>query len=139
MVGSVKKVVAFASVTGPNCFTGDLSASAGAVTVVVVHGAGQCRDLAHGDMGVVFFGGEPVMWTCLASTETAKFLAWGLASFPGAHPMEVAANLGGVNCPPPDATATELDTAAAQMRAALTLQGRAWLASAIPAAPRPAA
>jgi hypothetical protein len=139
MVGSVKKVVAFASVTGPNCFTGDLAASAGAVTVVVVHGAGQCRDLAHGDMGVVFFGADPVMWTCLASSETAKFLAWGRASFPGARPMEVTANLGGVNCPPPDATAAELNSAAARVRAELALQGRTWLASAIPAAPRPAA
>jgi hypothetical protein len=138
MVGSVKKVVAFASVTGPNCFTGDLSASAGAVTVVVVHGAGQCRDLAHGDVGVVFFGANPVMWTCLASAETANFIAWGLASFAGARRMEVTANLGGVNCPPPGATAAELDAAAAQMRAALTQQGKTWLAAAI-AAPRPAA
>lgn len=139
MVGSVKKVVAFASVTGPNCFTGDLSASAGVVTVVVVHGAGQCRDLEHGDLGVVFFGANPVMWTCLASTETAKFKVWGVASFPGAHAMDVTANLGGVNCPPPDATAAELDTAAAQMRAALTEQATTWLASIISAAPRPAA
>jgi len=136
MDGRVKKVVPFSPDGGPNCFTGDLSVNAGVVvTVVVVHGAGQCRDLAHNDLGVVFFGASPVMWTCLASSDIAQFKAWGQSSFPGARTVEVTGKLAAVNCPPPNANAAVQDAAAAQMRSMLTDLGRTWLASAISAAP----
>jgi hypothetical protein len=136
MNGSGKKVVPWAD-GPPSCFTGDLQANAGVVvTIVVARGAGQCRDLAHNELGVVFFGATPVMWTCLAGADIAKFEAWGLKNFAGARTLQIAGKLAVVVCPPPLASPQELDAAAAQMRGMLTDLGKTWLASAIPAAPR---
>jgi hypothetical protein len=138
MDGSGKKVVAWAD-GPPSCFTGDLQAPAGAVvTIVVVKGAGQCRDVAHNELGIVFFGANPVMWTCLADADIPKFQAWGLKNFAGAETKVVGGPLAVVVCPPPTATAQARDAAAAQMRSMLVGLGKTWLASAI-SAPRPAA
>jgi hypothetical protein len=140
MSGSVKQVAPFLSTTGPNCFAADLSPNAGVVVrVVVVSGAGQCRDIAHGDLGVVFFGMNPVMWTCLSSADIERFKTWARSNF-SAEPMDVAANLGGVNCPPPDATEPQMDAATAEMRNMLTELGSTWLADAAkPSRTKPAA
>jgi hypothetical protein len=98
-------------------------------TVVVVHGAGQCRDSDHHDLGVVFNGAEPVMWTCLTAAESAKFHAWGQSNFPGARSLDVNTALANVNCPPPSSSAQLQRDAAAQMRALLTSLAATWLAA----------
>jgi hypothetical protein len=137
-MGSVK---VYSSDGNPGCFTGDLSAVTGTTaTIVVVHGAGQCRDSDHNNLGVVFSGAEPVMWTCLSAAESAKFQAWGQSSFPGARILDVNAALANVNCPPPSSSAQVQRDAAAQMRAQLTSLAATWLAATTaPAAPKPAA
>jgi hypothetical protein len=141
MDGSVKTITPYSSDGNPGCVTADLSAITGVTaTVVVVHGAGRCRDGAHNDLGVVFSGAEPVMWTCLAAAERTKFHAWGQSNFPGARILEVTVALANVNCPPPSSSAQVLRDAAAEMRALLTKLGAGWLAATTaPALPRPAA
>jgi len=126
-MGSVKP---YSSDGNPGCFTGDLSAITGTTaTVVIVHGAGQCRDSDHNDLGVVFSGSEPVMWCCLSAAESAKFHAWGQSNFPGARILDVTAALANVNCPPPSSSAQVQRDAAAQMRTLLTNLAATWLAA----------
>jgi hypothetical protein len=141
VMGSVKTIKPYSSDGNPGCFTGDLSAITGTTaTIVVVHGAGQCRDSDHDDLGVVFNGSEPVMWTCLSAAEIAKFHAWGRSSFPGARTLDVTTALADVNCPPPSSSAQVQRDAAAQMRALLTSLAAIWLAATTaPAVPKPAA
>jgi hypothetical protein len=141
MDGSVKTITPYSSDGNPGCFTGNLSAITGmTATVVVVHGAGRCRDGDHDDLGVVFSGPEPVMWTCLAAADSAKFHAWGQSNFPGARILDVTVALANVNCPPPSSSAQVLRDAAAEMRALLTSLAASWLAATTaPAVPKPAA
>lgn len=139
MDGSVKRITPFSSDGNPSCFTGDLSLADGvAPTVVIVLGAGTCRDSRHGNLGVVFYGSEPVMWMCLSDGELPRFEAWGKDSF-GIAALEVKAALVNVNCPPPLTSPQQLVSAAvAEMRGQLRGLGAAWLATAT-AAPKPAA
>ena len=140
MDGSMKRITPYSSDGNPSCFTGDLSLAAGvAPAVVIVLGAGTCRDSQHGNLGVVFYDSEPVMWMCLSDGEIARFHAWGKDSF-GVRVLEVRAALANVNCPPPLASSQLVSDAAAEMRGRLRRLGAAWLASAAAsAAPKPAA
>jgi hypothetical protein len=147
MDGSMKRITAYSSDGNPSCFTGDLALAAGVTpTVVIVRGAGTCRDSQHGNLGVVFYGAEPVMWTCLSDGELPQFRAWGQDSF-GVPVREVTKAIADVNCPPPMAPSQQLSEATAAMRATLLQLGQDWLAPAAaskpaaskPAAPKPAA
>lgn len=139
MDGSMKRITPYSSDGNPSCFTGDLSLAAEVTpTVVIVCGAGTCRDNQHGNLGVVFYGAEPVMWTCLSDGELSRFRAWGQDSF-GGPVLEVTQAIAGVNCPPPMAPSQELSDATAAMRATLVALGQNWLAAAASAAPKPAA
>jgi hypothetical protein len=134
----MKRITPYSSDGNPSCFSGDLSLATGvAPAVVIVLGAGTCRDSQHGNLGVVFFDSEPVMWTCLSDGEISRFHDWGKDSF-GVRVIEVRTALASVNCPPPMAPSQLVGEAAAEMRSLLRLLGAGWLASA-PAAPKPAA
>src|SRR5690242_10076572 len=101
MDGSIKRIKAWSSDGNPSCFSGDLSLATGVTpTVVIVRGAGTCRDDQHGNLGVVFYGAEPVMWACLSDGELGRFRAWGQDSF-GVPAREVTKAIANVNCPPP--------------------------------------
>jgi hypothetical protein len=139
-MGSVKTIKPFSSDGNPGCFTGNLSAIAGVPTLVIVHGAGRCRDGDHADLGVVFDGAEPVMWTCLSAAEIPVFRAWGQGNFPGAQILDVKVALANVNCPPPSSSAQVQSAAASEMRALLVSLAATWLAATTaPAVPKPAA
>jgi hypothetical protein len=140
MDGSVKRITPYSSNGNPSCFTGDLSLAAGITpTVVFVHGAGNCRDAQHGNLGVVFYGSEPVMWLCLPDAELPPFQAWAKDAF-GVRVLEVKTVIAHVNCPPPLAAADVRNQATAEMRATLTDLGRTWLTSVlVPGATQPAA
>ena len=139
MDGSMKRIIAFSSDGNPSCFCGDLSLAAEVTpTVVIVRGAGTCRDDSHGNLGVVFYGTEPVMWTCLSDGELGRFRAWGQDSF-GVQAREVTRAIANVNCPPPMAPSQLVSEAAAAMRMTLTELGRDWLAAAAARVPKPAA
>ncbi len=138
MDGSMKRITPYSSDGNPSCFAGDLSLADGVTpTVVIVRGAGTCRDAQHGNLGVVFYGSEPVMWTCLSDGELPRFQAWGQDSF-GVQVLEVTKVIANVNCPPPLAPSAQRNDATAAMRVTLTELGQSWLASAS-AAPQPAA
>lgn len=140
-MGSVKKITPYSTDGNPGCFTGDLSLAAKLPpTIVIVHGAGTCRDSAHNDLGVVFCGSEPVLWTCLSDAEIPSFQAWSQGNFPGAPVLDVTTVIAHVNCPPPGSLVDVQLQAATEMRAQLTSLGQVWLASAVlPVAPKPAA
>jgi hypothetical protein len=135
----MKPITAHSQDGNPSCFTGDLTLVTGVTpTVVIVRGAGTCRDDQHGNLGVVFYGFEPVMWMCLSDAGLAGFRAWGEDSY-GAPVLEVTQAIANVNCPPPLTTAPEqLREATAAMRATLVELGQNWLAGAS-LAPKPAA
>lgn len=138
-MGSMKPIIAWSQDGNPSCFTGDLSLAVGVtVTVVIVRGAGTCRDDQHGNLGVVFYGAEPVMWTCLADGDLARFHDWGQDSF-GVQALEVTRAIANVNCPPPMAPRQLRMDATTAMRATLVALGRDWLAGAASAVPKPAA
>ena len=137
MDGSIKRI-AWSQDGNPSCFTGDLTLGVGVTaTVVIVRGAGTCRDDQHGNLGVVFYGSEPVMWTCLSDGELSRFQAWGQDSF-GGPVLDVTRAIANVNCPPPTAPLQVRLDATAAMRATLVDLGRDWLAAAS-ATPKPAA
>ena len=139
MDGSIKRIIAFSSDGNPSCFCGDLSLAVGVTpTVVIVRGAGTCRDDAHGNLGVVFYGSEPVMWTCLSDGELGRFRTWSQDSF-GVQAREVTRAIANVNCPPPMAPSQQVSEATVAMRTTLTELGREWLASVAVRAPKPAA
>lgn len=120
--------------SGPGCFTGELLApSAGVnVTVVIVRGAHRCVDPAGEHLGVVFYGLEPVMWTCLSNADILRFKTWSASSFAGVLPFEVTSPLPAINCPP---SITAQPAAMVAMRAELTKLGPIWHAQVSPAQP----
>ncbi len=119
---------------GPGCFTGELLApNAGIhVTAIVVRGAHRCTDAAGEHLGVVFYGVEPVMWTCLREADLVRFKIWCASSFAGVQPIAVTSPVPAINCPP---SIAERPAAMAEMRAELLRLGPAWLAQGSPARP----
>jgi hypothetical protein len=119
---------------GPGCFTGELRAPDPGVhvAVVVVRGAHRCVDPGAEHLGVVFYGAEPVMWTCLLEPELVRFEIWCASSFAGVQPFMVTAPVPAINCPPSIAVRP---LAIEQMRTELTQLGPAWLAQMSPARP----
>lgn len=119
---------------GPGCFTGALQApSAGVrVTVVIVRGAHRCVDPAGEHMGVVFYGIDPVMWSCLSDADIPSFKTWSAGNFAGVQPFAVTSPLPAINCPP---SITAQPATMVAMRAELTKLGPAWLAQAAQAQP----
>lgn len=111
---------------GPGCFTGELLApDAGTrVTVVIVRGAHRCVDPASEHLGVVFYGGEPVMWTCLMEAELVRFKIWCAGNFAGAQPFAVSSPIPAINCPP---SITAQPAAMEEMRTELSKLGADWL------------
>lgn len=138
-MGSMKPIIAWSQDGNPSCFTGDLTLAVGVtVTVVIVRGAGTCRDDQHGNLGVVFYGAEPMLWTCLADGDLSRFETWGQNSF-GVQALEVTQAIANVNCPPPTAPLQLRMEATAAMRTTLTALGKDWLVAAASTLPKPAA
>jgi hypothetical protein len=109
---------------GPNCATGEprVTIQGEVATIVLIDASACCRADAREHMGIVYFGYEPMGWTCLTDPEVAAFLQWVTARYGAARVIRPnAPPLPQINCPPPGVS----DTERARMRDALTVQLRA--------------
>lgn len=131
-------IVPFSSSGDPGCFTGTLSSPEAGVTatVVIARGIGICRHSASTCMGVVFYGANAVMWTCLSDAELASFQTWSQGTFPGARILKVTSVQSAIICPPPAMVADDHTTEEiAEVQRELTRLGETWLAQATPVTP----
>lgn len=119
---------------GPGCFTGELQAPGNGVevTAVIIRDAHRCSEAASEHLGVVFYGTEPRMWTCLTDTDITRFKIWSASHFAGVRLCEVTSPVPLINCPP---SLDALPAAMADARTELTRHGPAWLAQAKQAKP----
>ncbi|HEX3761924.1 MAG TPA: hypothetical protein VHW23_24660 [Kofleriaceae bacterium] len=119
---------------GPGCFVGELVTPGEGVhvTVVLIRDAHRCNHATSEHLGVVFYGTEPRMCTCLTSADIVRFKIWSASNFGGVQPCEVTSPVPQINCPP-SLAALPADMAA--IRAELTKHGPDWLAQARSAKP----
>lgn len=107
---------------------GPLPALGGRVpTLVIVRSAGCCEDSQHPQLGIVFFGPDPVAWGCMSAADESAFMTWAIATFPSARIVPVSSPKPLLNCPPPSG-ASPVDLTA--VRNELKSLAQAWFAQA---------
>jgi hypothetical protein len=82
------------------------------VTVVIIRDAHRCKDAGSEHLGVVFYGTDPRMCTCLSTTDIVRFKIWSASNFAGVQPCEVSSPVPQINCPPAASVLSAEDIAA---------------------------